>query len=236
MTTTVVVFARAPGHGDAKTRMIPALGADLTGRLYRAMLADTLDNARLSGAAVLLAHTGMVDATCRSLADRPIEQRGATFGERFDHALRDAFKIQGGPVVLIGADTPHLGADAIRQAFETLERSDAVIGPSTEGGFYLLGLRERPIEVRSAFDHPNEAAALAAILQAKGSVDLLAPSFDLDVPGDLVELMLRADLDRALGRRCWARSTLEVLESARVAVERSPSGGRARAMVVPADR
>lgn len=215
--------------------MIPALGAELTTRLYQAMLHDTLGNARLSGVSIVLAHTGAPDPTSRALVDHVITQRGATFGERFDHALSEAFEANGAPIVIIGADTPHLGAEALRQAFETLARSDAVVGPSTEGGFYLLGFRERPIDVRGAFDHANEAAALAELLLARGSVELLGPSFDLDVPGDLVELMLRAELDRAMGRRRWARSTLDVLEGARVVVGGTASGERARGMVVLSD-
>lgn len=236
MRGTVVVFARAPGRGDAKTRLAPTLGPELTARLYRAMLTDTLRNARLAGARVALAHTPSTPFPEQSLADLLIEQRGTTFGERFDHALADAYAATGGPLALIGADTPHLSPEALRRAFETLERKDAVIGPGPEGGFYLIGFRQQPTSVRDAFDASNETAALAARLRPRGSVALLEPTFDLDLPSDLVELMLHAELHAAMGTRACAEATLTALAVAGIRVEPTRSGERARRVAVPGAR
>lgn len=236
MTGTVVVFARAPGKGDAKTRLVASLGPELTSQVYRAMLTDTLNYARHAGGRVVLAHTPSPSFPEQTLADVVIEQRGATFGERFDHALADAYAAVGGPIVLIGADTPHLGTDALRRAFMELGRSETVLGPSPEGGFYLLGFQKEPIRVQEAFDAANEAAALASALRRRGRVALLEPTFDVDLPGDLVELMLQAQLHGSLGSDPSAKATLAVLANARVSVQVTPSGERARRLVVPGAR
>lgn len=197
--------------------------------LYRAMLRDTLANARRSGARVMLSHTPSARGFPeQDLADACVVQEGGSFGERFDHALGTAFAAFGGPVVLVGSDTPHVGADRLRAAFHALHASPAVVGPSREGGFYLVGFRNEPVPVRSAFDMPNEAAALVRVLRARGLVAITEPSFDLDVPEDLVELLLHAELLEACGAEAAARETLRVLARAGVTLERSPSGERRR--------
>lgn len=223
----VIVFARAPEVGRAKTRLIPALGSDRTHRLYRAFLHDTLASARDAGARVLLAHTpGLVEE--RALADEAFEQQGATFGERFDHALARGWQRMGGPLVLVGADTPHLGPGTYREAFAALDRNEAALGPSTEGGFHLLGFRGEPIPVAKAFDEANEAAAVARITRAA----LLAPSFDVDVPEDLVNMILHCETQEAA--RAWVPPrTMAALREMRVRVDATVEHGtRHRRLVI----
>lgn len=207
MNGTVVVFARRPELGRVKTRLAAVLDAEDVLLLYRAFLRDTLESARRSGARVALAHTpGPADFPEARLADVRLEQRGATFGERFDDALAQARAAAEGPVVLVGADTPHLPPDALRGALDALDESEAVIGPSSEGGFHLVGFRRKILPLREAFDGPNEAARVARTIRGEGLVTTLLPTlFDVDVPADLADLVLHIEL-RAAVARAWVPS------------------------------
>lgn len=224
----ILVFARAPELGRVKTRLEPALGAVRTLALYRAFLADTLEAARATGARVLLAHT-RGDFEERDLADDAFEQRGESFGARFDAALGDAYARHGGPTVLVGADTPHLGSALLRDALDRLRTVDAVLGPSTEGGFYLLGFRGAPARVAGAFAESNEAAAVARLTAAS----LLPPSFDIDVPEDLGNLLLQCETREAAQEWVPPR-TRAFLRAMRIRVDANVAhGARHRRLIVP---
>jgi rSAM/selenodomain-associated transferase 1 len=68
-------------------------------------------------------------------------QEGGDLGARMAHAFREHFARGEGPVVVIGADTPHLSATTVADAVRVLDRADVVIGPAFDGGYYLLGLK-----------------------------------------------------------------------------------------------
>lgn len=228
MSGAVVVFARAPRRGEVKTRLEPLLGPDRTLRLYQAFLQDTLDAARRSGARVLLAHTHDAPPEA-ALAHETFPQRGATFGERFDHALADARARLGAskPVVLIGADTPHLGPHRLAGALATLRAAPSVLGPSPEGGFHLVGFADRVAETKRAFDRPNDAANLARILHERGLPPILLEAVaDVDVPSDLVELVLHLDLLDATRAPWRPEGTVKLLSEWGARVERDPSSTR----------
>ena len=144
-----------------KTRLDPCIGKPATLALYRAFLADTLHAARQSSATILLAHTSGPHFPEQDLADITFEQRGNSFAERFDAALEDAANQLPNetPLVLIGADTPHLSPRFLRKTFDALKTWEAVIGPNVNGGFYLLGfaLTSCP-SVRSFFSPEHRRA------------------------------------------------------------------------------
>jgi len=203
---TVVVLARAPEAGRVKRRLETTLGRGRTFALYRAFLADTLEAARKSGArSTLLVHSKASDFEEQVLADRAIEQRGASFGERLDAAILDASRLHGSPVVCLGPDTPHLGPDAIRRAFELLGTTDAVLGPSTSGRLHLLGFTGEPHPVAPAFARSSgEAAAVAKILRtAHRRMRLTEACFDVATPADMGALVQRLALLRESGAP-WA--------------------------------
>lgn len=223
----VVVFARAPERGRVKTRLAPLLGDERTLALYRAFLADTMAAARASGAFVVLAHTpGRFEE--RALADAALEQVGESFAERFDRALAAAREHLGSgvPFVVVGADAPHLSPASLRDALGRLDRSGTVVGPSGEGGFYLLGFRDRVVPVGGVFAAPNDAAALLRLLAREGlGPELLPRVDDVDVPDDLVGLLFELELREAAGE--WAPpATSKLLASWGARVERVADGNR----------
>ncbi|MEP6871694.1 MAG: TIGR04282 family arsenosugar biosynthesis glycosyltransferase [Anaerolineaceae bacterium] len=145
-TKTVVVLTKAPGVGRAKTRLAATLGDRATEQLALAFITDTLAMVA-SGTWDSVVALDPLDAMAELRALAPganfVPQAPGDLGSRIVRALGAA--TQSGPALLIGSDTPDLPDSVLSDAFEALETHDAVLGPATDGGFYLLGLRA-PIE------------------------------------------------------------------------------------------
>ncbi len=143
----LVVMARAPSDPRGKSRLTAAVAGDPV-ELRRAILLDTLDVARSVGHAdlfVAFEPAGAADelASLASGAAQRIPQHGETLGERMRHAFADVFGRGYATVVMVGSDLPTLPSEYIDQAFERLRtnRNIVALGPSTDGGYYLIGLR-----------------------------------------------------------------------------------------------
>ena len=212
----VLIFARRPELGQVKTRLATCIGKKTAFALYRAFLQDTLLSARESGATILLAHTPGGHFPEQELADITIEQRGSSFGQRFDAAFADA---RGRlpdemPLVLIGADTPHLPPRSLRNALDSLGEFKAVIGPSSNGGFYLLGFSATPVPIAEAFAHSSdrETTEVVQLLNQAGvRPKLLDFWFDVDLPEDLVKLVAFLDLLETVAAEWIPQHTRDLL-------------------------
>ncbi len=145
-TTRIVIFAKAPVAGLAKTRLIPALGAETAARLARRMLLHTLQEASAAavGPVELCVTPHPSDPAWQGLP--PLEgicwtaQAVGDLGVRMADAARRA-SAASEPVLLVGTDCPQLDAVHLRRAAELLHDSDAVLYPTFDGGYVLLGLR-----------------------------------------------------------------------------------------------
>lgn len=142
----ILVFARAPVPGRAKTRLIPALGADGAASLHRALVRHALAVAA-AAAPDCLELWGTGDdpddelASLASAAGAELHwQPDGDLGDRMKAALDDAITRQGAALVT-GSDCPWLDAAALREAGEALARHDAVLGPADDGGYVLFGMR-----------------------------------------------------------------------------------------------
>jgi uncharacterized protein len=149
----VLVVAKAPVPGQAKTRLAPAIGRATAADLAAAALLDTLDAAieaadRFGRGRAVLALTGDLAAAARAgelraaaRACRVIAQRGNGFDARLAAAHADAAGPDGGPVLQIGMDTPQVDADLLQLCAARLNHADAVLAPAEDGGWWLLGVR-----------------------------------------------------------------------------------------------
>ncbi len=212
---SLLLFARHPTAGDAKTRLAATRRADGTPigsqgaqLLHRAFLMDALAGCRASGAQVALAHTPGPSFEEALVADLVFEQSGDNFGERLDDALARTHRWRpNAPLAVIGSDTPHLDPSALGAALEKLDTCDAVLGPSTKGGFYLLGFRCAPLSIRSVFSAPDECAAVADTITSAGlKLERLPPYWDIDEPQDveaLLHLAARAAGGSSSPERRW---------------------------------
>ena len=130
----LAIFARYPRPGEAKTRLIPALGADGAALVYRRLLERTVTAARQSGLRFELRVTGAAPARFHEwLGDDLVivPQGGGDLGERLMRAAA--------PGIVIGSDAPALTPQLLQAAALALETAPAVIGPAHDGGYYLLG-------------------------------------------------------------------------------------------------
>jgi rSAM/selenodomain-associated transferase 1 len=154
MRAVVLVVAKAPVAGLAKTRLAPAVGPRSAARLAAAALLDTLDSAKaVPGARTVVALTGEPAAAERAaelaaaLRDCVVlPQRGTDFADRLANAHEDVARhFPGLPVLQVGMDTPQARPELLAAALARLADTDAVLGPATDGGWWALGLR-RPAD------------------------------------------------------------------------------------------
>jgi len=197
----LTLFARAPVPGHTKTRLIPALGAEGAARLYSAFLADTLQrfapdfSARLSCAGELTHPVLVRLAQTYEVALRA--QCEGDLGARMSHdlSLMNSTHDAG---VIIGTDIPTLPSVLVEAAFRALERVDVVLGPTSDGGYYLVGTRGAWPELFRGvrFSGPHALAdTVVAATRAGAEVALLSPWYDIDEPGDLRLLRAHLSLD-----------------------------------------
>ena len=204
-TTRIVVIAKAPQPGRVKTRLIPALGAEGAAALAARMLARTLAVAFEAAGAADTADPALgVVELCASPAPGDPAWQGVVvpaglrwsaqgegdLGARMAGAARRV--LAGGErVLLIGTDCPALDAACLRAAAEALDEVEAVIVPSFDGGYVLLGLRrfDPSLFEGIAWSTSTVAAATRVRLDALAwSYQVLPALQDIDVPADLVHL------------------------------------------------
>jgi rSAM/selenodomain-associated transferase 1 len=138
------IFVKAPVVGAVKTRLSETIGAEAACDLYRAFLRDLFRRlGRVKGARVTVFHHGGAPEAIAPLLPRawPLEpQEGEDLGARLS-AASTRLLARGGRAVIIGSDSPDLPVQYIRRAFQRLKHKDVVLGPASDGGYYLVGLR-----------------------------------------------------------------------------------------------
>jgi glycosyltransferase A (GT-A) superfamily protein (DUF2064 family) len=147
----ILVVAKAPVPGHAKTRLCPPATLRQAAAIAAAALLDTLDAVRATpGVTPVLAYAGRLADAERSGEIRSalagwhvVPQRGATFADRLAHAHADAAAhAPGQPVLQIGMDTPQVRPATLAGSLDRLRAADVVLGPATDGGWWALGLRD----------------------------------------------------------------------------------------------
>jgi len=190
----VGVFAKYPQPGRAKTRLIPALGPDGAAALHDQMVRHTLArvgellkhrevDARVWTAGSdpgAFAQHFRTDLPCAAQSDGDLGQK---MHAAFTHMLREA-----DAAVLIGTDCPDISSGLLSMALEGLQSADVVLGPATDGGYYMVGLR-RPAPSLFEGIEWSTSTVLAKTLERASvlglSVQLLPMLSDVDEPQDL---------------------------------------------------
>jgi rSAM/selenodomain-associated transferase 1 len=187
------ILAKVPEAGRVKTRLAEAVGTAVAVRLAQAFLADTVELASLVCRRPVLVLDG--DPAHLRLAHPPeiAKQREGDLGARMEHAL--GLGLQREPLALvIGTDSPGLPRAHLEQAAEALAAADTVLGPSPDGGFYVIGARRPLLGVLSDIVW-SQATTLCATRERLEAADLsvaFAPIFeDVDTLGDLKSLVTR---------------------------------------------
>jgi rSAM/selenodomain-associated transferase 1 len=188
----IAVFAKPPRPGQAKTRLAPELGYAGAAALARAFFLDTWATVtRLSWAEAVLATTDAAASEWSFLdRSRVWSQGDGSLGHRLGRILGRALE-QFPFAIAIGTDSPGLPTALLEAARGALRESDAVLGPSDDGGFYLIGLRRSPPDLLTdlPWSAPDTFDATLRRLDSLGlDTTVLPPWFDVDRPDDLRRL------------------------------------------------
>lgn len=140
---TVIVFIKASEKGRVKTRLAKGVGDAAALELYRCFVTDVLDMVQSTPWALRVYYypENAYDPVRTWLGDDLdlFPQKGLTLGDKMENALADTFAAGYERAVLIGSDLPDLPSGIIDTAFTGLEQCSAAIGPSLDGGYYLIG-------------------------------------------------------------------------------------------------
>ena len=213
----LLVFARYPRPGEVKTRLSPALTPEEGAELYEAFLCDSLagflaiedrfdlflyvaDPADTGRLADFLAERG-IDPDRKRITLRG--QSDGTLGDRLESAFDEAFGEGCSAVCAVGTDHPTLPQVFLRDAFLALEVHDVVIGPATDGGYYLIGMNRLHREMFRSMTWSRSDLFRQTLQQTKRgglSVALLPEWYDVDDPASLARLAAERDLAEAAPR------------------------------------
>ena len=199
MKNKLIIFTRYPEAGHAKTRLIPCLGAEGAAILQRRMTEQAVKIALLLAEEIRLENeirfTGgsarkMKDWLGPNLLFCP--QGRGDLGIRLSRASRDSFRAGAGQVVIIGADCPNLSSTILATAFAKLAEHDLVVGPATDGGYYLIGLStNQPGLFHNLPWGTNRVLPETLTMAEKSGLSffLLEELCDVDRPEDLSQLL-----------------------------------------------
>lgn len=180
---TLHVFARWPEPGQAKTRLIPHLGPRGAARLYRRLLEHTLGEVRRSGLPCTVRTTGADPARFRAAFGSDLAYRDQGEGDLGARLAR----IEAAALV-IGSDCPDCDSAILSRAASTLASHRAVIGPASDGGYYLIGFSEPMPALFEAMEWSTEGVFGETMKRfaALGVEPLVLPELrDIDTPEDL---------------------------------------------------
>lgn len=193
----LIVMTRIPEAGRVKTRLIPALGPEGAAALHTALLRRTLHIANLhsrqSAIDLEVRFTGGTPTGFDTLLTERVgswrEQQGADLGQRMHVAIETAFVEGARHVVVIGTDCPDLSPDILSDAWRQLERHDVVLGPATDGGYYLIGMNRSDNRLFLGIDWGTERVLSQTRDRCREvgvSVGLLSELTDIDEAENLV--------------------------------------------------
>jgi hypothetical protein len=195
--TRLVIFAKAPLAGFAKTRLIPALGAEGAAELARRMLSHTLAQALAAGAQAveLCMSPAPSDPAWKGVALPQAVERSdqgeGDLGARMRRAMERALAQRQGPVLLMGTDCPALSAAHILEAGRQLDQHDAVLVPVADGGYVLIGLRVPSPSLFTGMPWSTPVVAFETLRRmASGGLSVWQGPVlhDIDEPADLAHL------------------------------------------------
>lgn len=183
----IIVFTRFPVPGHAKTRLIPALGADGAAELQRRMTEFTIKQVRQTGIKMEIRFTGGSESQMREWLGpdgKYTHQGPGDLGARMARAFADAFNDGAEKVLVVGSDCPDNRTENMLKALKSMDDTRCVLGPATDGGYYLIGLREPCPELFRDVDWGTERV----FKQTAGKLDhytVLPALSDVDKPGDI---------------------------------------------------
>jgi uncharacterized protein len=191
----LIIFTRYPEPGKAKTRLIPALGDVAAADLHRQMTEQTLDRVKLLqqshpvGVEVWFAGGDRDRMQTWLGADLQYQlQPEGDLGSRMAQAFQVGFDRGVKASIIVGTDCPELTVEILTAAFQALQQTDLVLGPATDGGYYLIGLRRSAPELFESIAWSTDRVFQQTVAFASKlnlSLSCLPMLADVDRPEDL---------------------------------------------------
>lgn len=226
--SALIIFAKAPVPGQVKTRLCPPLTPDEAATLHGSFVLDTLERTKAAIASERLSVDRYI--ACFPSASlvffkileerhgvRLLNQAGDDLGQRMHQAFADLFGRGYRKVFIVGTDVPTLPFSVYQQAVSLIESHDLVLGPATDGGYYLIGLK-RPVPELFA-DVPWSTVDVLAVTRRNASrlgltVGLVKEWHDIDAPEDLRALIrdCTQDMKRRKHERVFSARTAGTLQ------------------------
>lgn len=230
----ILLFIKYPRVGEVKTRLGQSVGDEHAALLYRMFVEDQLETLR--GAHHALTLYGMANASAKEYLSwlgnqHPFRfQHGRDLGERMTNALASTLTETRSPVLLLGSDIPDLPPDIPDKARFALTTQDICLGPTPDGGFYLVGIRSRKglagLFQDIVWSAPNVLRKTMQNCRTHGLRPALLPSWpDIDTLDDLAAFMARKNAQGARTRKTVDKLSL---------VE--PNGGATRPYTAHAEK
>ena len=190
----LLFFIKSPEKGKVKSRLASVIGDERAANLYRDFTTQMLSTLRRGDFPfhICFYPYNALKGVKKWLGDQHhyIPQKGKDLGERMSNAFRKAFDTGFKRVVLVGSDIPDLPLEFTEEAFFSLKEEDAVIGPSYDGGYYLIGFKDKTFSPRvfegMAWSSEKVFAETMKVLkQLNQSVHILPYRRDIDTIEDL---------------------------------------------------
>ena len=200
----LIVFAKAPVAGQVKTRLSPPLTPDEAASLHGSLVLDLLERCQsLKGCDRILAGAPTPEhpffGAMKTRFKIPVwDQVGHDLGGRMTHAFQSALGSPYQAVLIVGTDIPGITVPLISTAFKSLQDHDVVVGPTVDGGYYLIGLRS---PIPELFENiPWSTDTVFSLTQEKTtalglSLKILPMLRDLDTVEDL-QVFIQESKDR----------------------------------------
>jgi uncharacterized protein len=221
---TLVIMAKAPRAGMVKTRLAQSLPPLAAVELYRCLLEDTLNLARSLGdaeVAIICPPSDVEDLSrLAGTGTRVVAQSGDGLAAGLTSVFRHFAAAGRRRIVAFNSDSPHLPASVLEKAFEALAAHDLVVGPTGDGGYYLVGARAVHLGLFNC-DGLGTSNALERLLTGARELQLTVcftdPFYDIDVAEDLIRLAadLRIAPARAPQTAAWLKEWGQAVEHLR---------------------
>ena len=215
---TLVIMAKAPRPGTVKTRLAQILPVETVTELYRCLLDDTLTLAHSLTAVdiAIMCPASDVEELTQLANDsvKVVAQKGEGLAAGLTSVFAQFATSSGQRIVAFNSDSPHLSSSVLESAFEALTRHDVVVGPTHDGGYYLVGAKAAHPALFQGDGMGTNSALEALLERARGlrlSVGFTDLFYDIDVKSDLTRLAEELSLAPAKAPRTalwlkqWAR-------------------------------
>ncbi len=199
----IIIFTRYPEPGKTKTRLIPVLGNEGAAHLQRSMTEDTINSVlqikNRPSLSIEIRYDGGNSTLMQQWLGNNVVYRiqgDGDLGKRMSRAFKESFNSGFDRVIIIGTDSPDLDVNLLHNAFDALNANDIVLGPSEDGGYYLIGFKKRSF-LPGIFNSINWGSStvfsdtINMVKKTNHSIHLLPQWNDMDTLDDLKDFIQR---------------------------------------------